>query len=166
MRSFRWKGPFIQNQNPLGSLLERVFLDQTPGDSQIISADLALFTSFLSCRTPWQVRFAPAGLLPAPLINHHRLWPHSKCWNQMWPFLLITEPSHLAFQMTLGGLHWQPMSVPSLDSESVSCSVMSGSVRPWGLQLRLLCPWDSPGKNIGVGCHSLLQRIFLTQGSN
>ena len=30
----------------------------------------------------------------------------------------------------------------------------------------LLCPWDSPGKNIGVGCHFLLQRIFLTQGSN
>ena len=22
---------------------------------------------------------------------------------------------------------------------------------------RLLCPWDSPGKNTGVGCHALLQ---------
>ena len=31
---------------------------------------------------------------------------------------------------------------------------------------RLPCPWDSPGKNTGVGCHSLLQRIILTQGSN
>ena len=31
---------------------------------------------------------------------------------------------------------------------------------------RLLCPWDSPGKNTGVGCHSLLQGIFPTQGSN
>ena len=31
---------------------------------------------------------------------------------------------------------------------------------------RLLCPGDSPGKNIGVGCHALLQGIFLTQGSN
>ena len=29
-----------------------------------------------------------------------------------------------------------------------------------------LCPWDSPGKNIGMGCHALLQRIFLTQRSN
>ena len=29
---------------------------------------------------------------------------------------------------------------------------------------RLLCPWDSPGKNIGVGCHFLLQGIFPTQG--
>ena len=27
---------------------------------------------------------------------------------------------------------------------------------------RFLCPWDSPGKNTGVGCHALLQGIFLT----
>ena len=26
--------------------------------------------------------------------------------------------------------------------------------------------WDSLGKNTGVGCHALLQRVFLTQGSN
>ena len=31
---------------------------------------------------------------------------------------------------------------------------------------RLLCPWDSPGKNTGVGCHPLPQGIFPTQGSN
>ena len=31
---------------------------------------------------------------------------------------------------------------------------------------RLLCPWDSPGKNTGVGCHALLQGILPTQGSN
>ena len=31
---------------------------------------------------------------------------------------------------------------------------------------RLLCPWDFPGKNTGVGCRALLQGIFLTQGSN
>ena len=29
-----------------------------------------------------------------------------------------------------------------------------------------ICPWDFPGKNTGVGCHFLLQGIFLTQGSN
>ena len=27
-------------------------------------------------------------------------------------------------------------------------------------------PWDSPGKNTGVGCHALLQGIFTSQGSN
>ena len=30
----------------------------------------------------------------------------------------------------------------------------------------LPCPWDFPGKNTGMGCHFLLQGIFLTQGSN
>ena len=35
---------------------------------------------------------------------------------------------------------------------------MSNSVWPHGLQpTRLLHPWDSPGKNTGVGCHFLLQ---------
>ena len=45
--------------------------------------------------------------------------------------------------------------------------VMSDSVWPYRLQpARLLCPWDSPGKNTGAGCHFLLQGIFLTQESN
>ena len=49
----------------------------------------------------------------------------------------------------------------------LSHSVMSNSMRPHGLQLTmLLCPWDSPGKNTGVGCHALLQQIFPTQGPN
>ena len=46
-------------------------------------------------------------------------------------------------------------------------SVMSNAWWPRGLQpTRLLCPWISPGKNTGVGCHALLQGIFLTQGLN
>ena len=45
-------------------------------------------------------------------------------------------------------------------------SVVSDSLQPHGLQpARLLCPWNSPGKNIGLGNYSLLQGIFLTQGS-
>ena len=37
-------------------------------------------------------------------------------------------------------------------------SVVSDSVRPHTRKpTRLLCPWDSPGKNTGVGCHFLLQ---------
>ena len=44
---------------------------------------------------------------------------------------------------------------------------MSDSLRPQGLYpARLLCPWDSPGKNTGVGCYFLLQGIWMTQGSN
>ena len=55
----------------------------------------------------------------------------------------------------------------SVRSFCVSCSVVFNSLQPHGLYLtRLLCPWNSPGKNTGVGCHSLLHGIFLTQESN
>ena len=37
---------------------------------------------------------------------------------------------------------------------------------PIDLPTRLLCPWNFPSKNTGVGSHSLLKDIFLTQGSN
>ena len=44
---------------------------------------------------------------------------------------------------------------------------MSDSVTPWAIARQApLCPWDSPGKNTGVGCLALLQEFFPTQGSN
>ena len=44
---------------------------------------------------------------------------------------------------------------------------MSNSLWSHGLQpSRVLCPWDSPGKNTGVSCHALLQGIFPIQGLN
>ena len=46
--------------------------------------------------------------------------------------------------------------------ESESCSVMSNSLQPHGLD----SAWNSPGQNTGMGNHSLLQGIFSTQGSN
>ena len=76
------------------------------------------------------------------------------------------------------GCEWGEKNSPSLRSEtflseyecsssSVSHSVVSDSLRPHGLQsARILCPWDSSGKNTGVGCRFLLQGIFPTQGSN
>ena len=53
---------------------------------------------------------------------------------------------------------------PLVERESESRSVMSNSVTPW--TARLLCPWNSLSKKSGVSCHSLLQGIFPTQGSN
>ena len=48
---------------------------------------------------------------------------------------------------------------------SLSHSVLSNSLRTHGLSAaRLLCPRDVPDKNTGMGCRSLLQGIFLTQG--
>ena len=53
------------------------------------------------------------------------------------------------------------------ETERDSCSVVSDSLRPHGLEpTRFLCPRNSAGKNTGVGCHSLLQGIFPPWGSN
>ena len=55
-----------------------------------------------------------------------------------------------AMKLTCGGL------------VAKSCSALA---TPWTVwPARLLCPWDSPGKNTGVGCHLLLKGIFPTQG--
>ena len=63
--------------------------------------------------------------------------------------------------------------------ESESRLVMSNSLQPhelyspWDSPVQstrvascFLCPWNFLGKKAGVGCHSLPQGIFLTQGSN
>ena len=48
----------------------------------------------------------------------------------------------------------------------VSCPFVSNSLQHHGLQpTRHVCPWDSSGKNTGVGCYFLLPGIFPTQGS-
>ena len=46
-----------------------------------------------------------------------------------------------------------------------SVSVMSDSLPP-PQTVAHICPWNSPGRNTGVGCHFLLQGIFATQGSS
>ena len=53
------------------------------------------------------------------------------------------------------------MCVKSLQSCLTPCDPVD-----WTKPAGLLCPWDSPGKDTGVGCHALLQGIFPTQGSN
>ena len=62
--------------------------------------------------------------------------------------LIIPFPSARASAAALGSL---PVVVQSL-----SCVKLVG----------FLCPWDFSGKNTGVGCHFLLQGIFLVQGLN
>ena len=52
----------------------------------------------------------------------------------------------------------------NVESESVSRSVVSATPRTIACQAPR--PWNSSGKNIGVGIHSLFQGIFPTQGSN
>ena len=74
--------------------------------------------------------------------------------------------------------HWSGLPFPSPMHESEkwkwSCSVVSDSSRPHGLQpTRLLRPWDFLGKSTGVGCHwpiillyvKYFQLVFITYRS-
>ena len=58
-------------------------------------------------------------------------------------------------------LYWQEGSLPVTPPGkplTYYASVVSNSVRPHRQQpIRLPCPWDSPGKNTGGGCHFHLQ---------
>ena len=99
------------------------------------------------------------------------------CYSKVDQLFVYIYPLFFGFPSRLG-LHRALSRVPCAlqevlisylfyESGSVSCSVGSDSLQPHGLQPdRLLCPWNSPGKNTGVACHSLLHGIFLTQGSN
>ena len=88
----------------------------------------------------WQAICCPESLIVK--WNFHNEW---------WVWALVHTLSSLA--VFLCEVKW-------------SRSVVSDSLRPQGLwPTTLLRPWDFPGKRTGVGCHFLLQRIFLTQGS-
>ena len=91
------------------------------------------------------------------------LCPNHWCWRSCsWPVLrrlkdfLDLTPKHYVLFIIRG---WNAK-VGSQGSESHS--VTSDSLWPHVLY----SPWNSPGQNTGVGSLSLLQGIFLTQGSN
>ena len=75
--------------------------------------------------------------------------------------------SHL-YHMGRGGIFTQCCN--NGQSQSVcmlSCVWLQRILQSFGLKpARCLCPWDFSSKNTGVGCHFLLQEIFLTQDSN
>ena len=115
-----------------------------------------------------------------PTFFRKQAFPHLSCpVCQGLGTLLTTGGGPAAFEM---GLSWPRMqchlerellaSVPYwylIDTCMRACSVasvVSDSVRPYRLwPARLLCPWDSPGKNTGVSCQVLLLGIFPTRGS-
>ena len=83
---------------------------------------------------------------------------HSQAWRLtlLWTFLITVETVSLAH-----GTY-----ITHIFSCGCALSVVLDCLWLYGLPARLLSPWDSPGRNTGVGCHALLQGIFPTQGSN
>ena len=88
--------------------------------------------------------------------------------QEYWNGLLFPSPKDLPNQgIKLRTPASQADSIPSEPSgkSQVAQSCLS-FCDPWTITSRLLCPWNCPAKNTGVGSPSLLQGIFLTQGSN
>ena len=118
-----------------------------------------VFSSCSEHRLPCLV--AVCGLLTAvaSLAVEHRLWAHRLQW--LWHMGLVA-PRHVESSQTRDRT-WVSY---------VSCcccwvaSVVSDSVQPHRRQpIRLPRPWDSAGKNTGMGCHFLLQCVKVKSES-
>ena len=103
---------------------------------------------------------------PSPL-NLTSGWGLPQIWSQLGLSLVIwtsfPAPSPLSSRKSVFSLFfWWCFLVTKLLSESyvtpwtVACQSIEGC--------RLLCPWDSPDKNTGMGCHFLFQDIFPNPG--
>ena len=87
--------------------------------------------------------------------------------------------SHSSDHTRSNSLNTVPSWLRDIKMETLSCShhcccccccevtsVVAHSMRPHRRQPTRLCyPWDSPGKNTGVGCHFLLQCMKVKSGS-
>ena len=94
------------------------------------------------------------------------LWPMCSLGKTLLAFALFCTPRPNLPWVTPGISWLSTFAFQSLimkvKSESESHSVVPNSLQPH----ELYTPWNSPGQNTGVDSLSLLQGIFLTQGSN
>ena len=95
-----------------------------------------------------------------------RMWNEHNC-KVVWIFFgigigmktdLFQSCSHCWVFQICWNIEWR--------SKVKSLSRVQLFATPWTLAYQDPRPWDFPGKSTGVGCHFLLQEIFLTQGSN
>ena len=123
----------------------------------------------------------------SPLLHFaHKMWPNLRpvgwlCLSDLWvsffsgppTSFLVCETSVHSQNPWCGTIcvtHTLPRVCKILNDgggggggvESLSC--IRFFCNPW--TARLLCLWEFPGKNTGVGCHILLLGISPTQGSN
>ena len=156
----------------------------------IAHASPALAGGFLTMEPPghiWDSSFPHTYLVKEARIKRHGSWESSatalvcypKLWGLWWAAQLPWDcflPSEMPCFWTVA--HQAPLSLGFLRPEYcrwchflLCCcchvaSVVPDSARPHRQQpTRLLCPWDSPGKNTGVGCHVLLQYMKVKSES-
>ena len=116
------------------------------------------------------VKNSPANSGDMSLIPWRREWQPSP--------VFLPRKSHGQRRLvgdSMGDQSWSWIQLKPLSTHAVekSCAHMLSHlscvrlfVTPGIVATRLLCPWGSPGKNTGVGCHARLQGISPTQGLN
>ena len=138
-----------------------------------ISRGLSADCTVSACSPPPQSVKALALWLPVG-----GAWPLDRCPPPpLIPTLSYQHPkeSKLSFPPTWP-LYWllsREQPDPTFGHITLMCVCVCQPLRhvplfaiSWIVATRLICPWNSPDKNTGVGSHSLLQGIFQTQGSN
>ena len=110
----------------------------------------------------------PPGDLPDPGIGSMYLTSSALesgffTTSATWEALHLNITGHKRRMKCHFAATWMDLEIITLSEVSqtiIGCSFMSNFLQPLGLYItRLLCPWNSPGKNIGVGCHFLLHFI-------
>ena len=131
------------------------------GASRLSSMGSQKSWTWLNDETTTISRHAPSTQLA--FSRKRRAWFHVMLWQ---PHKVSILPSHYSCFIR----HFTRVGLCVL--LALCCAMLSCFNNIWLLwahgpqPARLLYPWDSPGKNTGVGCHFLLQGIFPTQGLN
>ena len=103
------------------------------------------------------------SFLPAPSLSYAILIAEYFC-QLIFPSHFLNSSRSLINEVTCC-FSVAPIFTPCVWS-SVAQSLMSDSATPWTVACQAPLWRDFPGKNIGVGCHFLLQGIFLTRVLN
>ena len=168
----RW----LSDKNPPANAGESRDVGSIPGSGRSPGGGKATHSNILAWRIPWTEE--PGGLQSMELQRVRHDWSHDWRWLAPQPEVIISDfrmqNSGLCSQLWVLGantgklkkippsvLHYR--AIVKAHVCVLSHSVVSDSLRPSGLKptAKLFCPWNSPGKNTGVGCHFLLQGHLL-----
>ena len=120
---------------------------------------------------PWRQKL-PVGITLMPVLQSVRIAGNTReyswethCWKgcvlarELWPWHMtryfVSWCLLFIWMKFLNPLHmkWKKVKVLVTQLSLTLCHPM-------------VYPWNFPGKNAGVGCHSILQELFPTQGLN
>ena len=123
------------------------------------------YFSFLQSQFWISLLFAPSTVIAIPWHHCLDLWVSHLLFQGLSP-LFVQHRDILKMCIRLSHFPVTPISI--LDAAAAakshqSCLTLCDPID--GKPTRLPCPWDSPGKNTGVGCHFLLQRMKVISES-